>query len=65
MGEIIKKRRVILNITQQELADYSGVSLRMIVALENNKANPSLRVLESIASVLGMVITMTVKTIES
>jgi len=35
--DIIKNRRVLLNITQQDLADISGVSLRTIKTIE--KAN--------------------------
>ena len=35
--DIIKDRRVLLNITQQDLADISGVSLRTIKDIE--KAN--------------------------
>lgn len=65
MGDIIQQRRKVLNLTQQELADYAGVSLRMLVALENNKANPSLKSLNALASVLGMELTLKVKEIES
>lgn len=65
MGDMIRRRRVILGLTQQELADYAGVSLRMLVALENGKANPSLKILEALASVLGMDVTLTVKEIDS
>lgn len=32
--DIIKDRRVLLNITQQDLAEISGVSLRTIKAIE-------------------------------
>lgn len=65
MGDMIRRRRVILGLTQQELADYAGVSLRMLVALENGKANPSLKILEALASVLGMDVTLKVKEIDS
>lgn len=65
MGDIIQQRRKMLNLTQQELADYAGVSLRMLVALENNKANPSLKSLNALASVLGMELILKVKEIES
>ena len=65
MGDMIRRRRVILGLTQQELADYAGVSVRMLVALENGKANPSLKILEALASVLGMDVTLKVKEIDS
>ncbi len=64
MGDIIRERRVMLGLTQQELADYAGTSLRLLVALENNKANPSLKILEAIAAVLGMELTLKVKEVE-
>ena len=64
MGDIIRERRVMLGLTQQELADYAGTSLRLLVALENNKANPSLKILEAIAAVLGMEFTLKVKEVK-
>ena len=64
MGGLIRERRMILGLTQQELAEYAGVSLRMLVALENDKANPSLKILEALAAVLGMEVTLKVKEIE-
>lgn len=64
MGGLIRERRIILGLTQQELADYAGMSLRMLVALENDKANPSLKILEALASVLGMEVTLKLKKID-
>lgn len=64
MGIIIRERRIMLGLTQQELADYAGTSLRLIVSLENNKANPSLKALKAIAAVLGMEVTLKIKNIE-
>ena len=64
MGGLIRERRMILGLTQQELADYAGMSLRMLVALENDKANPSLKILEALASVLGMEVTLKLKEID-
>ena len=64
MGGLIRERRIILGLTQQELADYAGMSLRTLVALENDKANPSLKILEALASVLGMEVTLKLKEID-
>ena len=64
MGGLIRERRIILGLTQQELADYADMSLRMLVALENDKANPSLKILEALASVLGMEVTLKLKEID-
>ena len=41
--------RAIENITQQELADELGVSRQTIVAIENDKYNPSLELAFKIA----------------
>lgn len=57
----IKSRRVVLRITQQDLADLSGVSLRTIKDIESGKANPSLNMLSKIADILGMQVCLTVK----
>lgn len=46
--------RKIKNITQEELAEITGVSQGDISRLENGNANPSLRTLQRIASGLGM-----------
>lgn len=64
IGGLIRERRIILGLTQQELADYAGMSLRLLVALENDKANPSLKILEALASVLGMEVTLKLKEID-
>ena len=48
--------RAIENITQQELADELGVSRQTIVAIENDKYNPSLDLAFTIADFFGMTI---------
>ena len=58
----IKKRRAVLNITQQNLADFSGISLRTIIALEDDSGNPSLSTLSKIADVLGLEVQLALKT---
>lgn len=61
IGNIIKDRRSVLNITQEDLADISGVGLRTIVKIENGQGNPSLITLSRIADVLGMEVTLQIK----
>ncbi|BFK46670.1 helix-turn-helix transcriptional regulator [Alistipes sp. i18-0019-D1] len=51
---IIKERRTLLGLTQQDLADYTGVSLRIIKSIEAGKGNPSVSTLSKIAEVLGL-----------
>lgn len=60
-GNLIKERRAVLGLTQQDLADYSGLSLRIIKSVELEKGNPSLNTLEKIAEVLGLELIMKVK----
>ena len=52
--EKIKERRQLLGITQQDLADISGVGLRTIKQIEVGKANPSLSTLVCVLNVLGL-----------
>lgn len=58
---IIKKRRFLLGLTQQDLADYTGLSLRIIKSIEAGKANPSVATLSKIAEVLGLELRLKVK----
>ena len=59
--KIIKERRVLLGLTQQDFADYTGLSLRFIKSVETGKGNPSIGSLEKIAHVLGLEIVIGVK----
>lgn len=63
IGTIIKQRRTALNITQEDLSDMSGVGLRTIIKIERGNANPSLEILQRIADVLGMEVTLQIKTL--
>lgn len=62
-GELIKERRTVLGLTQQDLSDYTGLSVRIIKSIEAEKGNPSLNTLEKIVEVLGMEIVMKVKVV--
>ena len=62
-GELIKERRAVLGLTQQDLSDYTELSLRIIKSVESEKGNPSLKTLEKIADVLGLELIMRVKII--
>jgi len=57
----IKERREILKITQESLADLSGVGLRTIKQLEGGKGNPTYNTLQEIADVLGLELVLQVK----
>ena len=57
----IKERREILKITQESLADLSGVGLRTIKQLEGGKGNPTFNTLQEIGDVLGLELVLQVK----
>jgi transcriptional regulator with XRE-family HTH domain len=57
----IKERREMLKITQETLADLSGVGLRTLKQLEAGKANPTFNTLDKLADVLGFELIMQVK----
>lgn len=54
IGHEIKMRRQELRLTQQALADMSGVSVRMIKSIEGNYANPSICTVEKLLVPLGL-----------
>ncbi|WP_297411284.1 helix-turn-helix transcriptional regulator [uncultured Alistipes sp.] len=58
---IIKERRMLLGLTQQDMADYTGLSLRIIKSIEAGKANPSVATLTKMAEVLGLELVLRVK----
>jgi transcriptional regulator with XRE-family HTH domain len=57
----IKKRREILKVSQERLAELSGVGLRTIKQFEGGKGNPSVNTLHKLAEVLGLEINLEVK----
>lgn len=63
-GDIIKKRRKSLRITQNDLAQISGIGLRTLKKIEAGKSNPTLDTLGSIADVLGMELVLQVKSLD-
>ncbi len=52
-NDIIERRKV-LGLTQEDLAELSGVGLRTVKAIETGKGNPSLKTLQKLAKVLAM-----------
>lgn len=60
--DTIKARRADLQVTQQNLAGLSGVSLRALKQFERGKGNPTLGTLEKLADTLGLELELKVKT---
>jgi transcriptional regulator with XRE-family HTH domain len=61
----IKQRRTSLNVTQDMLASQSGVGLRTLKQFESGKGNPTLLTIQRLADVLGMELTLKIKTVSN
>ena len=61
IGLVIKERRSLLGISQQDLADYSGVGISTIKDFERGVGNPSLQTLQKILEVVGLEMVLQVK----
>ena len=61
IGTMIKERRTLLGISQQDLSDYSGVGISTVKDLERGVGNPSLQTLQKILDVVGMEMVLQVK----
>ncbi len=57
----IKERREVLQVTQETLAELSGVGLRTLKQFESGKGNPTLLTLQKLADVLGMELCLQLK----
>ncbi len=57
----LKARRNELQVTQDMLADISGVSLRALKQFESGKGNPTLETLTKLSDALGMEVRLGVK----
>ena len=57
----IKERREALQVTQETLAELSGVGLRTLKQFESGKGNPTLQTLQKISDVLGLEVSLILK----
>lgn len=57
----IKERRDALQVTQETLAQLSGVGLRTLKQFESGKGNPTLQTVQKLADVLGLELGLDVK----
>ncbi len=60
---IIKDRRDALQVSQETLAELSGVGLRTLKQFERGKGNPTLLTMNKILDVLGLEISIKIKAI--
>ncbi len=63
LKDTIKKRRENLQVTQETLAELSGVGLRTLKQLESGKGNPTLLTIQKLADVLGFELCLKLKNI--
>jgi transcriptional regulator with XRE-family HTH domain len=50
----IRARRQLLKVTQADLAELSGVSLRTVKSIEEGTANPTVEIIAKILDILGL-----------
>lgn len=63
IGILIEERRRPLSLRQEDLAEMSGVTVRTIRNIEQGKGNPAFATLEKVCGIVGLDITVAVKTI--
>ena len=61
LQEVMKSRRKSLSLTQQDLAEMSGIGVSTIKDIERGKGNPSMANVSKILEVLGMEIDFRVR----
>jgi y4mF family transcriptional regulator len=61
IGQLIKKRRKFLKLTQIDIAEIIGMSRRSLQMLEKGEGNPTFEQLSKILSTLGLEIKISVK----
>ncbi|MDQ1769289.1 helix-turn-helix domain-containing protein [Labilibaculum sp. A4] len=59
--QILKERRIMMQVTQETLAEISGVGLRTLKEFESGKGNPTLQTLQKLADALGLEFCLQVK----
>ena len=65
IGEFVAKRRKSLRVNQRELASLCGVSEHALCNLERGIGNPTLKLVFSVATALGLELKLDVKDMEA
>ena len=65
IGQLIKKRRALLNVDQTSLGEISGVAVHTISDIESGKGNPTMKILTELLDALGMELTVKIKKIRN
>jgi len=61
IANMVKARRESLSVTQDTLAQLSGVAVRTLKQFESGKGNPTLQTLQKLGDALGLEITFAIK----
>ncbi len=61
IGKIIQERRDYLNLTQKDVAEMAGITFKSISEIELGLRNPTLNTLKSVLDVLGLELTVQIK----
>ncbi|MDR7129329.1 transcriptional regulator with XRE-family HTH domain [Algoriphagus sp. 4150] len=61
IGSVIKERRQLLGLIQPDLAEMAQISINTLYKIERGEANPSVKVLNKLAEVLGLELSIVVK----
>jgi len=64
IGSVIRERRKLLGINQPELAEMAQVSINTLYKLERGEANPSVKILNQLAEVLGLELNLGIKKLD-
>jgi transcriptional regulator with XRE-family HTH domain len=64
LGSVIRERRKLLGINQPELADMAQISINTLYKLERGEANPSVKILNQLAEVLGLELNLGIKKLD-
>jgi len=59
--QTVKQRREMMRVTQETLAELSGVGLRTLKQFESGKGNPTLLTIQKLADVLGLEVCLQIK----
>lgn len=64
IGSVIRERRKLLGITQPDLADMAQISINTLYKLERGEANPSVKILNQLAEILGLELNLGIKKLD-
>ena len=62
--KVLKDRREALKVTQEHLAELSGVGLRTLKSIESGKGNPTIETVRRLSDVLGLELKLEIRKLE-